>query len=142
MGTRAKLFWTGFLLCIALGVTVFCAIQTVQAIQTFQKNHKLALSGDVSTIRSWMTIPFVARTYHVPESYLVDSLHISNSESLRRDSLGTLAIRYNRPLNAFINDVQRSILLYRKQHPLQSPTPGTPPPHTTGPPQIAWRETA
>jgi hypothetical protein len=117
VNTRAKLFGTGFLLCIAVGVTIFCAIQTVQAIQTFQKNHNLALSGDVSTIRSWMTIPYIARAYHVPESYLYDSLHISKTLTMRRDSLHTLALRYNRPIDAFISEVQHVILAYRKQHP-------------------------
>ncbi len=122
VNTRAKLFGTGFLLCIAVGVTIFCGYQTYQAIQTFQKNHNLAVSGDVRTIRSWMTIPFIARVYHVPETYLYGALHINNAPSTRRDSLNTLAIHYNRPVNALIAQVQQVILAYRKQHPYHSST--------------------
>lgn len=122
MNTRAKLFGTGFLLCIAVGVTIFCGYQTFQAIQTFQKNHNLALTGDVSTIRYWMTFPYIARAYHVPETYLDDALHLSNAPSLRRASLRTLAMHFNRPVNAFISQVQQVILAYRKQHPYHSST--------------------
>jgi hypothetical protein len=111
-----KLFLTGFLLCIALGGAVFCAIQTVQAFQSFQANRTLALSGDVRTIRPWMTIPYIAHFYHVPESYLDEQLHITDLQSQRRTSLHALALRYNRPIGNVIHDVQQAILSYRKQH--------------------------
>lgn len=123
MNTRLKLFITGFLLCIALGVAVFCAIQTVQAFQRFQQDHYLALSGDVRTIRPWMTLPFIAHVYHVPEYYLDQQLHITDAQSVRRTSLQTLSQRYHRPADRFIHDVQQVILNYRKQHPTRTPHP-------------------
>ena len=116
MNARLKLIGTGILLCLALGLTVFCAAQTVQAIKRFEQEHNLAMSGDVSTIRSWMTVPFIAHFYHVPESYLDASLHITNGESVRRFSLQTLASRLKRPLNSVIHDIQNAILSYRKRH--------------------------
>ena len=125
MNTRLKLFITGFLLCIALGVAVFCAIQTVQAFQRFQQDRKLALSGDVRTIRPWMTLPFIAHVYHVPENYLDQQLHITDPQTVRRASLHTLSLRYNRPEGSFIHDVQQVILNYRKQHPTRTPQPAS-----------------
>ncbi len=125
MNTRLKLFITGFLLCLALGAAVFCAIQTVQAFQRFQQDHSLALSGDVRTIRPWMTIPFIAHVYHVPENYLDQQLHITDPQSVRRASLQTLSQRYNRPEDRFIHDVQQVILNYRKQHPTSTPHPAS-----------------
>lgn len=116
MNARLKLIGTGILLCLALGLTVFCAVQTVKDIQSFEQNHKLASSGDVSTIRSWMTVPFISHFYHVPESYLLESLHITNEPSVRHVPLQALAGHIKRPLNSLIHDIQRAILNYRKQH--------------------------
>jgi hypothetical protein len=136
--TRLKLFLTGFLLCIALGVVIFCAIQTWQAIQRFQQNRNLMLSGDVSTIRSWMTIPYIARVYHVPESYLDTQLRITNPQDQRKVTLSILATRFNRPVDKIIHDVQQAILAYRKQHPTSlSHTMNTH--HPQGPPLSSGR---
>lgn len=123
MNARLKLAGTGILLCMALGLTIFCAVQTVQAVQRFQQVHKLASSGDVSTISSWMTVPFIAHFYHVPESYLDESLHIANEASVRHIPLHELANRVKRPLNALIHDIQRAILNYRKQHRIRAGAP-------------------
>ncbi|HKV56926.1 MAG TPA: hypothetical protein VJO32_01545 [Ktedonobacteraceae bacterium] len=126
MNARLKLAGTGILLCIALGLTIFCAVQTVQAIQRFQQDHKLAVSGDVSTIRSWMTVPFIAHFYNVPESYLEESLHIPPGEPTRHYPLHALADHYKRPLNGLIRDIQHAILNYRKRHAGHNPGPGHP----------------
>ncbi|GAC1568102.1 MAG: hypothetical protein NVS3B14_16210 [Ktedonobacteraceae bacterium] len=115
MNARQKLIGTSILLCLALGLTVFCAVQTVQAIQRFEQDRKLAMSGDVSTIRSWMTIPYIARFYHVPESYLDEWLHITDARSIQHVPLLALANRSKRPVNNLIHDIQNAILNYRKQ---------------------------
>ena len=117
MSKRMKLIGTGILLCLALGLTTCYAIETVQAAQRFEEKRHLTLSGDVSTIRPWMTVPYIARVYHVPESYLYQWLHITNPQSVRRASLQTLADRYNRPVDSLIHEVQKAILTYRQQHP-------------------------
>lgn len=129
---RLKLFSIGFLLCIALGAVVYCGIQAVQAFQDFQKNHQLLLSGDVSTIKPWMTIPYISRVYHVPEGYLDEQLHLSSPQEQRHSSLLILAQHYNRPVDGIIHDVQHAILSYRKQHP--TPTPTATPPTGQAPP--------
>ena len=92
-------------------------MQTVQAIQRFQLARALASAGDVSTIRPWMTIPDISRIYHVPESYLYESLNITNPQLAHRASLRSLAVRYNRSLNGLISDIQTAIKSYRKLYP-------------------------
>ena len=114
MNARLKLVGTGILLCIALGLTAFCAVQTVQAFQRFQQEHKLAVTGDVSTIRPWMTVPFIAHFYQVPESYLDQSLHITNDRAVHHLPLRELADRVKRPLDSLIRDIQHAILNYRQ----------------------------
>lgn len=114
MNARLKLVVTGLLLCLALGLTIFCAVQTVQAFQRLQQENKLAVTGDVSTIRPWMTVPYIAHFYHVPESYLDQSLHITDDRAVHHLPLRELAARIKRPLNSLIRDIQHAILNYRK----------------------------
>lgn len=92
-------------------------MQTVKAIQRFEQTRILTAEGDVSTIRPWMTIRYVARVYHVPEGYLYESLHIVYPPPIYRTSLRSLAVRYNRSLDGLISDLQTAIKSYRKQHP-------------------------
>ena len=114
MKARVKLAITAILLCLALALTVFFAMQTVQAFQRFQQEHRLMVAGDVSGIRPWMTVPYIARIYHVPDSYLDQSLHITGDKTVHRLPLRDLAPRIKRPLNSLIQDIQRAILNYRK----------------------------
>ena len=115
MNARLKLVITGILLCMALALTVFCAVQTIQAFQRFQQERKLTMTGDVSTIRPWMTVPFIAHYYQVPENYLDQSLHISNDRTVHHLPLRDLASRVKRPVDGLIRDIQHAILNYRKQ---------------------------
>lgn len=121
MSTRTRVIVTGVLLCLALGVTIFCAVQTVKAIQRFEQTRTLTAAGDVSTIRPWMTIPYISRVYHVPESYLYESLNITDPRPAHRTSLRSLAVRYNRSVDGLISDIQTAIKTYRKQHPPNRP---------------------
>ena len=77
MSLRLKVILLGILLLLTLATTAIAANATYQAIQRFQQQKALAAAADVRTIRPWMTIPYIARFYHVPEAYLYHSLHIS-----------------------------------------------------------------
>jgi len=116
LNTRVTIIIIGILLCLALVGTAFAAFTAIQAVHTFQQQHTLAKEGDVSTIRPWMTVPYVAHTYHVPESYLYQSLHISGQHPPRHVPLHVLAARYHRPVSEVVHELQMSILTYRKQH--------------------------
>lgn len=113
MNARLKLIVTALLLCLALALTVFCAVQTVQAFQRFQQEHQLVVTDDVRAIRPWMTVTYIAHFYHVPESYLNQSLHITNERTVHHLPLRELAPRVKRPLNSLIHDIQHAILNYR-----------------------------
>ena len=116
LSTRSRLFVNSILLCLALGATIFCAFQTVRAIQRFQLAHSLAAQGDVRTIQPWMTIHYVSRVYSVPERYLTEHLNITYSRSVSHIPLRSLAVRYNRSLDGLIGDLQKAIKAYRKQN--------------------------
>lgn len=119
---RVKQIGVGVLACLALAITIFFAAQTVRAVQHFQYSRQLALSGDVRGIRFWMTIPYIARVYNVPESYLLQSLHISDPNSVRHVTLQTLAGRLHTTTNTLIHEIQTAILTYRKSHPTPTPS--------------------
>jgi hypothetical protein len=88
----------------------------MQTVQNFRQQNAMARSGDVRTVDQWMTIPFIAHTYHVPESYLYNQLHLSNSRMVRRMTLQVLATGDNQPVSHLISEVQQTILMYRKFH--------------------------
>ena len=117
VGIRSRLFVTSILLCLALGATIFCAFQTVRAIQRFQLARSLAYQGDVNAIQPWMTIHYISRVYSVPEGYLVGSLNVTDTRPVARVPLRTLAVRYNRSVDSIIRDIQTAIKTYRKQNP-------------------------
>jgi hypothetical protein len=117
LSLRVKVILIGVLLLLALATTAIAANATFQAVQRFQQQKTLAAAGDVRTIRPWMTIPYIARFYHVPEAYLYRSLHIYDTRPPRHATVRALAIRFNRPVDEMIHQIQTVILNYRKQHP-------------------------
>jgi exonuclease V gamma subunit len=113
---RLRFVILGVLLCLSTGAAIFAAVTTYHAIQQFKRERALAQSGDVSTIRPWMTVHFIAETYRVPENYLYQSLHIANPQPVRHATLRVLADHYKRPVNDVIHNIQVAILSYRRQH--------------------------
>ncbi|MBV9229841.1 MAG: hypothetical protein JOZ18_11050 [Chloroflexi bacterium] len=126
MSLRAKVILIGALLVLALGCAAYTARATVEAFHSFQQQEALARAADVRSIRPWMTIAYISRTYHVPETYLYQSLQITDNHT-SHTSLQTLSTNKKRPINDLIHTVQMAILSYRKQHPphrIPSPRPG------------------
>ena len=117
MSVRAKSIIVGVLLALALGLTAFFAVKTIQAFKEYQQQHALVTAGDVRSIRSWMTIPYIAHTYQVPESYLYQSLRITDTQPSRHATLHALALRYKRSVNDLVHTLQGAIQDYRKYHP-------------------------
>lgn len=110
---RLKFIGVSLLLCIALAATVLAAASTIQAYQQFQQKHQRIQVGDVSTISSWMTLPYVAHVYHVPAACLDESLHVSLLTLQKHATLRYLADYYKKPVDTVIYTVQRTILDYR-----------------------------
>jgi len=112
------------LLCLALGCLFFSAVKTIQAYQQVQQSHQRTLSGDVSSIDSWMTLPYIAHVYHIPESCLYQSLNLPGSWMVRHSTLRVIADHYALPTERLIQEVRQVILRYRKDHSIcGTPTP-------------------
>ena len=130
MSLRIRFTLTLILLLLALFFAVFAARSTVETWRNFRQQNTLTKAGDVRTVRPWMTIPFIAHIYHVPEHYLYSQLKLPDSPSLHRTPLHSLATRYNRPINHLVGEIQGAITNYRKQHPGR-PTATPPGPRRT-----------
>jgi hypothetical protein len=124
LSLRVRFAFTLILLLLALFCAVFAARATVETWQQFRQQNALTKSGDVRTIDSWMTIPYIAHTYHVPEHYLYSQLQIPESLALHHTTLHSLATRYHRPIDHLVTEVQGAIINYREQHPPGPPAPG------------------
>jgi len=112
---RLRLIGVSFLLCLALASTIFAAAGTVQAYQQFQQDHQRIMAGDVSTVSSWMTIPYVSHVYTVPESCLSTALHVSRQPQLEKHAtLRAIAEYDQRPVDDVLRDVRITILDYRQ----------------------------
>ncbi len=132
LNVRIKIVLLGLLLFLALSTTVFAARSTYSAVQHLQQQNALVRVGDVHSIRSWMTIPYIAHLYHVPASYLYHALHVPDTPAFQHLTLHALSLRYKRPVNDLIRELQNAIETYRRQH--------TPPGSSPGPDHVARRQ--
>jgi hypothetical protein len=114
---RKKIVIVGVLLLLAVGITVFFAVETMQDLRDFQQQNALAVAGDVHTIQPWMTIPYISHVYSVPEGYLYGTLNLAPTAPHRHITLHSLSISYNRPVNDLIRKIQLAIQTYRRHHP-------------------------
>ncbi|HEV7235165.1 MAG TPA: hypothetical protein VGN15_03225 [Ktedonobacteraceae bacterium] len=122
MSLRVKVILISVFLCLALGATVFAAIETYHDFQALQQQNAYAANADVRSISPWMTIPYIAHFYHVPETYLYQTLRISGTQLPRHTPLHVLAAHYNRSVTNYINTIENAIQIYRKQHPSKHQT--------------------
>lgn len=121
---RKKIVIAGALLLLAVGITGFFAVETIQNLRDFQRQNALAVAGDVHAIQPWMTIPYISHVYSVPESYLYGTLNLDPTVPHRHITLHALSIRYNRPVDELIRKIQLAIQTYRRHHPPHRHKPG------------------
>lgn len=111
---------------IVLGVVLVGGFG-LRAFRDYQRFHSRGMppgETDVEKIRGWMTIPYIARTYGVPEPVLFDALNIPMPGNERYD-LRSLASRYNRDTEEVRRVVQHAILEFHTHPP--HPPGKTPP---------------
>lgn len=93
-----KNFVTG-LIILGLIFIIFFGLRTVRAFRQFREHRPPPPSAaedvetDVNLIRDWMTIPFIAKMYHVKPHTLFEALEIPEQEN-REKSLRQLNEEY------------------------------------------------
>ncbi|HYK86712.1 MAG TPA: hypothetical protein VEV19_15185 [Ktedonobacteraceae bacterium] len=123
MSERAKVGVICILLLLVLGYVAVSAVNTVQAVRNFQQQYTNTKSGNVNTIRPWMTLHAISLIYHVPKEYLYTKLNLTETDMSRRATLYTIANSKKQPVDKLIHTIQLVILTYRKEHPGGHPIP-------------------
>lgn len=113
------------LLLVALLAFFFVAARVARAVLEVRKAEQVRNGAEVG-VRPWMTIPYIARAYGVPESELYNALGLTPNERDRRAPLGAIAKRKGRNLDADIATLN-TLLAERQQAP-RAPAPPAPPP--------------
>lgn len=68
---------------------------------------------NVSRIEGWMTLPYVARTYHVPLPYLFEKLSVEDIPKNHNLNLDTLAKLQGEVKSDFITRVRSSVTAFQ-----------------------------
>ena len=111
---------------IVLGVilVMFFGFRAVRSYLRIQQTGLQPGVSDVELIRGWMTIPYIAAAYGVPEAYLFKQIGIP-PDGNENKSLGQLNREYAPGEQAVIlNAAKAAVRQYQAEHP---PTPETKP---------------
>ena len=87
-------------------------------VRTYRSYHDLraARAGDVSIIRGWMNLRYIARAYHVLEPELKERLGLP-PDADSRAPLGALANRAGRTRAEYVEDVRHAVAALREASP-------------------------
>lgn len=108
---------------LGLAIAAFFGVRSVQSFRQFEYIRQQGLdrgTANVTAIRPWMTIRFIAVAYAVPEEYLYSALQIPFDRRNGDQSLGELNRTYqlgqtpNSTELAIIDQARNAILEYRK----------------------------
>lgn len=109
------------LIVIGLGLTVFFGLRAVRSYIRIQQTGLEPGVTDVEAIRGWMTIPYIAQAYGLPETYIFKQIDIP-AEDNRNKSLGQLNREYAPDQRgAIVEAVKAAIRQYQSEN---SSTPG------------------
>ncbi len=118
LGTEHVLLILGIVCLLIGGIIGYKYIYNVRQ-HHIPKLHQT----NVNSIEGWMTIPFVAHTYRIPENELFKSLNVDPSQ--KKVSLNSLAKRQEVDSITFIentkNIVSRMMEAQRQPSPVPSP---------------------
>jgi hypothetical protein len=96
------------LVIIGLGLVGFFGLRAYRAYTRFQPDAPAAQLRDVEAIRGWMTLPYIARAYGVPEDALFEALAISKAGN-ERLSVKQLVAKYGRDPQAARQTLQQAV---------------------------------
>ena len=107
--------WKKWLLVLAF---VGSAVLTI--VFAFRAVHRRPYPTRDEPIRPWMTITYVAHSYHVPPRVLYDALGIQHKPHDRL-TVARVAREQKRPVHAVISDLMEAIDRARPANPTASP---------------------
>ena len=122
-GSPIRLIVTIVLIVIGLALVFFFGRAFWRDYMRLQQRGLQPGVTDVEAIRGWMTLPYIAQAYGVPEAELFEALDIPQAEN-RGLSIKQLADKYGKD-PAVIREVVQTVV--RRYVPTDVPTPGATP---------------
>lgn len=106
------------LILVGMLIAVFFGFRSIHAYREFRQHRPPPLppaeyqqiETDADLIRDWMTIPYISRTYHVPQKILFDALGIP-SRGNEEKSLAQLNEEYSPQAPGIVLEVVKSTIL-------------------------------
>ena len=114
-----------FIILSILGIVLIgvFGLRTIRSSIRLQKMGLKPGTTEVEAIRGWMTVPYIATAYGVPEEYLFQELAIP-SEKNQQKSLSQINWDYAfGKKGVIVEAVKAAIKKYQTEHPLPSPSP-------------------
>src|SRR5215471_14914878 len=102
---------------------LFVASAALTVVFAFRAVHRRPHRYRDEQIRPWMTITYVAHSYHVPPQVLYDALGIQHKPHDKM-TIARVAREQNRPVRAVISDLEGAIARARPEE--SPPGPGRP----------------
>lgn len=109
------------LLVLAACLLAVVGMRTVRAYQELRNEERIQ-AVELVGVRPWMTIPYIARVYEIPEDELFRLLGLPQTEERRHLPLQALARQEGRDLGADIATLNAAIDA-RRETPGSAPTP-------------------
>ena len=106
------------LIIIGIAIVGFFGLRTLHAFREFRGHRPppfppadaQQIETDVDLIRDWMTIPYISRTYHVPQKILFNALGIP-SRGNEEKSLAQLNEEYSPQTPGIVLEVVKATIL-------------------------------
>lgn len=115
-------FLTVGLIILGLALICFFGLRLVRSHGHLQRDLRPGVT-DVELVRGWMTVPYVAKAYHVPEDYIFEQLGIP-PQGNKDKSLFQLNREYAPGQHgAIINRVKEVLRRYPAEHPPREARP-------------------
>jgi hypothetical protein len=109
-----RLLLTIVLVIVGLGLVGFFGMRVYHAYSRFQHAELSAGTTDVEAIRGWMTLPYIARAYGVPEDALFVALGIPKAGN-QQLSVRQLVTKYGHDPQATRQAIQQVLRDYQRR---------------------------
>ncbi len=105
-----RFFWRALLVLVLAAAVIASLLFTLRAYRSWQflRSAQEIGAADTASIRPWMTVEYVARTYGVPQSALAERLGVP-ADASARTSLRELARQRGQSPAELVQETQRAI---------------------------------
>ncbi len=111
--SRVGLILTLALVATGLGLVLFFGVRAYRDYRRLEERGLSPGITDVEAIRGWMTLPYIAQAYNVPEEALFEGLGVPGAGN-EKLSIKQLANKYDRDPAEVREIIQEIILRYQQ----------------------------